>query len=75
MNDKILVLLLLLLFVASNGLSQTKRQYLKHADQSFAQENYYAAMKYYGEALQFDSTEAEVWYLSLIHISEPTRPY
>ena len=52
----------LLLFVASNGLSQTKRQYLKHADQSFAQENYYAAMKYYGEALQFDSTEAEVWY-------------
>ena len=62
MNDKILVPLLLLLFVFSNGFSQTKRQYLKHANESFAQENYYAAMKYYSEVLQFDSTQAEVWY-------------
>ncbi len=62
MNDKILIPIVLLFFVFSNSYSQNKGQYLKAADKSFAQENYYAAMKYYSEALEFDSTQADVWY-------------
>ncbi len=62
MNDKILIPIVLLFFVFSNSYSQNKGQFLKAADKSFAQENYYAAMKYYSEALEFDSTQADVWY-------------
>ena len=63
MNQK-LIISLFLLFISISCFSQTprKKQYIKAAEKSFSQENYYAAMKYFSDALEFDSTQANIWY-------------
>lgn len=55
-----LIFLLFLTTVVSYG--QTKRQYLKAADEAIEQQNFFAALKYYEEALQFDSAQTEIWF-------------
>ncbi len=63
MKYKILPLItLLILVVTAATFGQTKKQYLKAANNAFEQKNYYAAMKYYGEVLDFDSTQTQSWY-------------
>ncbi|MEZ5058520.1 MAG: hypothetical protein R2879_15915 [Saprospiraceae bacterium] len=54
--------LLFLLFLASMIQGQTRKQYIKAAEESYAQENFYAAVKYYEEVLDFDSTDTDIWY-------------
>jgi len=63
MNHNIIIsLFFLFISISCFAQSPRKKQYIKHADRSFAQENYYAAIKYYSEALEFDSTQADIWY-------------
>lgn len=54
--------LLFLLFLTNVTFGQTRKQYLNAAEEAFAQENFYAALKYYEEVLDFDSTQTDVWY-------------
>lgn len=63
MNHKIIISLFLL-FVSLSCFAQSprKKQYIKEADNSFKQENYYAAIKFYSEALKFDSTQTDIWF-------------
>ncbi len=44
--------------------SPTKKQYLAEAEKAFSEKNYYAALIYYNEALEFDSNDARVLYKS-----------
>lgn len=58
-----LSLTLIIFFLASAiCFGQTRRQYIKAAENSFAQQNFYAALKYYEEALKFDSAQTETWF-------------
>lgn len=62
-------LLILLLFVgiAAAGLraqSPTKKQYLMEAENAFAEKNYYAALVFYNEVLEFDPDNARILYRS-----------
>ena len=58
-----LSLTLIIFFLASViCFGQTRRQYIKAAENSFAQQNFYAALKYYEEALKFDSAQTETWF-------------
>ncbi|MCB0661743.1 MAG: hypothetical protein KDC24_03300 [Saprospiraceae bacterium] len=54
--------LLFLLFLTTLTIGQTRKQYLKAAEEAYNQESYYAALKYYEEALDFDSLQTDVWY-------------
>jgi len=63
MNYKIIIsLFLLFISISCFAQSPRKKQYIKAGNEAYAQENYYAAMKYYSEALEFDSTQAQIWY-------------
>jgi len=63
MKYKIIIsLFLLVISISCFAQSPRKKQYIKAGDTAFAQENYYAAMKYYTETLEFDSTQAQIWY-------------
>ena len=57
---------LLFLLTMSNLLplswGQTSRQYIRAAEEEFSKMNYYAAMKYYREALDIDGERPEVLY-------------
>ena len=46
--------LLLTAFCFSTAVSQTYRQYMKAADEEFANLNYYSAMKHYQEAMSIE---------------------
>ncbi len=53
----------LLLFVLANAsYGQTFNAYMKAAENAFQQEDYYAAMVYFGQAAQIESDRPEVWY-------------
>lgn len=41
---------------------QTRNAFIKAAERAFADENYYAAMDYYLETIQFDSSNVEMYY-------------
>jgi len=44
--------------------SPTKKQYLAEAEKAFVEKNFYAALIYYNEALEFDPNDARVLYKS-----------
>ncbi len=44
--------------------SPTKKQYITEAEKAFANKNYYAALVYYNEALEFDQNDATILYKS-----------
>jgi tetratricopeptide (TPR) repeat protein len=52
----------LLFFVCLSADAQTYRQWLNAADEAFANQNYYASMKYYQEAMTIESEQPEVFY-------------
>ncbi len=58
--NKILTLGLVLL--AQIGMSQSKKAYIKFADEAFGSKDYQSAMTFYEEALQFDSSNLAVAY-------------
>ena len=55
-----LLLIGTLLLVSNTGYSQTKKAWLEAADESFEEKNYYAALTYYSEALEFDTSNMDV---------------
>lgn len=61
------ILLNVLFCLASLGgyaQSPTKKQYLVEAESAFANKNYYAALIYYNEVLEFDPNDARILYKS-----------
>ncbi len=42
--------------------AQTKKAYLKAADEAYATKDFHSALDYYGEALEFDSSDLEVMF-------------
>lgn len=63
MNKFIIVLIFLLAGVGYTN-AQTKAQYQKAADEAFQQKNYYAALTYFNEVLDFDSRDTNAVYKS-----------
>ncbi|HMP29636.1 MAG TPA: hypothetical protein PKD85_08545, partial [Saprospiraceae bacterium] len=62
MNKKFTTIIFLFLSVLLLG--QNKRQYLSAADEAFSLGNYYAALTYYNEALEFDGKDAKTLFKS-----------
>jgi tetratricopeptide (TPR) repeat protein len=58
----ILFPLLFIALASHAGLGQTYRQYIKAADEEFAVEKYYSAMKHYEEAMEIEGEQPEVLY-------------
>jgi WD40-like Beta Propeller Repeat. len=50
------------MFLCLTGWAQTRKAFVQAAEDAFASENYYAAMDYYLEAIEFDSTDVELTY-------------
>ncbi|MBI5914502.1 MAG: PD40 domain-containing protein [Bacteroidetes bacterium] len=59
---RIIFPLLLVAFCLGTGTGQTYRQYIKAADEEFADLNYYSAMKHYQEAMSIEGEQPEVLY-------------
>jgi tetratricopeptide (TPR) repeat protein len=53
-----------LLFGLTHLYGQKKSAFLQAADEAFANKNYYGALKFYNEALEFDEKDADVLYKS-----------
>lgn len=62
MNNKFLLSFFLVVFSVAAVFGQTRKQYLKFAENSYAQKDFYGAMYYYQEVLDFDSTQIDPWY-------------
>lgn len=62
--NKLLLLLCLLPGFTAFGQSPTKKQYIVKAEEAYADKNFYGALIFYNEALEFDKTDAEVLYKS-----------
>ncbi|MCB9310149.1 MAG: PD40 domain-containing protein [Lewinellaceae bacterium] len=59
MKQPIWILILLFLF-AGNSFGQTKKDFLKAAETEYAAKNYYAALVYYNNVLEFDKNDPEI---------------
>jgi outer membrane protein OmpA-like peptidoglycan-associated protein len=59
-NTLYLLVIGTLLLVSNTGYSQTKKAWLKAADESFEEKNYYSALTFYSEALEFDTSNMDV---------------
>lgn len=57
-----LLSILLLVVTVQIGQTQTKKAFLKAAAEKFDEKDYYSALTFYGNALEFDSTDLEVRY-------------
>lgn len=60
--SKILPILTLLLLTFRTGYAQPQKAWISAADTAFAEEDYYAAFKYYEVALEYDSSETRLWF-------------
>lgn len=58
-----------LLLLLSNAHSQTRKQFIKAADEAFENENYYFALQNYKTALEIDSSQSEL----LLNAAESAR--
>ncbi|MEK7257143.1 MAG: tetratricopeptide repeat protein, partial [Bacteroidota bacterium] len=58
----IILPLLLLFLAASTATSQTYRQYMNAADEAFQEKNYYAAIKYFQQAIAIEGESPELLY-------------
>ena len=54
------VILLLCFFTKTKAQSPSKRQFIEAAEREFADKNYYGALLYYNEALEFDNSDTEM---------------
>lgn len=61
---KIWLSLFLTVFLSSTGTGQTLKAYLEAAEEAMEQGNYYAALTYFDEALQFDTNRIDLLYKS-----------
>lgn len=58
--NRILITIVLLVWLAVCGWSQTKTAYMQAAEKEYMESNFHAALSYYLEAYEFDSTDIEV---------------
>ncbi len=58
------LILLLCCFSVANAQSPSKRQFIESAEREFADKNYYGALLYYNEALEFDESDKEILFKS-----------
>ncbi len=56
------IITLLVIFISLSGQSQTKKAFLKAADEAMANKNYYGALVWYGEVLEFDEADPSIIY-------------
>lgn len=58
--------ILILVMMASQGIAQspTKKQFIAKAEEQFADKNYYGALLYFNEALEFDKNDADILFKS-----------
>jgi len=68
---KKIYLIALLCFTSAVIYGQTKRAYIKAADKAYDNENYYAALTYYSEALEFDEDNSEL----IFKVAESARKF
>lgn len=59
---KYISIFFVLIYSTVGGWAQNRSQYINAADKAFLEKNYYAALSYYLEALEFDSTDIHVNY-------------
>ena len=59
MNRNLYIILLLVLF-AFRGQSQTLKAFMNAAEEAIVDKNYYEAMHYYSQAVEFDSTALDI---------------
>lgn len=62
MSMKQLYILCLLLFSSLSVWGQTKKAFVKAGEIAYEQKNYYAAMDYYLEAIEFDSSDVDMYF-------------
>jgi tetratricopeptide (TPR) repeat protein len=68
---KYISILVILTFAASSVLGQTKKAFIKAADEAYAEKNYYGALKWYSEALEFDTDDPQLIY----NVAEAARNF
>ncbi|MFT4534407.1 MAG: tetratricopeptide (TPR) repeat protein [Saprospiraceae bacterium] len=68
---KYIAILVILTFAVSSVLGQTKKAFLKAADEAYAEKNYYGALKWYSEALEFDEDDPQLIY----NVAESARKF
>ena len=54
--------LIIILTIATSAFCQTQKAFLKAADEAYEKKNYYGALKWYGEALEFEEGDPELIY-------------
>lgn len=59
---KYISILVILTFAVSSVLGQTQKAFLKAADEAYEKKNYYGALKWYSEALEFDDDNPDLIY-------------
>lgn len=59
---KYISILVILTFAVSSVLGQTQKAFLKAADEAYAKKNYYGALKWYTEALEFKENDPALIY-------------
>ncbi len=64
MSKKIYIILFSLISLQSMLFGQSKKAFLDAAEKSFAEKNYYSALTYYNEVLQFDEKDPDILYKS-----------
>jgi tetratricopeptide (TPR) repeat protein len=64
MSKKIYITVLSLICLHTFSYGQSKKAFMDAAEKSYAEKNYYAALTYYNEVLQFDEKDADVLYKS-----------
>ncbi|GAA5222214.1 OmpA family protein [Membranihabitans marinus] len=59
---KFSVILLLMVVFSNSSYGQTRQAFINAAEKAFEEKNYYAALKYYTEVLEFKNASAELYY-------------
>jgi len=60
---KYISIIVILILATGSVYSQTQKAFIKAADEAYANKNYYGALKWYSEALEFDEDDPELIYL------------
>ena len=60
--SKLLSFIIIIAAFSQSAYGQSRKAWITAADTAYAQQDYYAAFKYYEVALEFDSTDTDIWY-------------
>lgn len=70
-NMKHIYIIALLVMTAGSAFGQTRKAYIKAAEEAYANENYYAALTFYSEALEFDPVDEAI----IFKVAESARQF